>query len=217
MVTSQMPIRIALADDHPIFLDGLVQLFRAEPDLEVVARCVDGQETLQAVRQLEPDVLVLDLRMPHGDGLEVMRQLQKIGGPTRVVLLSANLDEDSALEAIRLGARGLVLKEMAPRLLLQCIRKVHAGERWLETRSVSLAIDRLLRREQGSQRAEQLLSRREVEIARMVANGAANKEIARQLAITEGTVKVHLHKIYLKLGVANRLALARWVEGQGLA
>lgn len=211
-----MTIRIALADDHPIFLDGLEQLFRLEPDLEVVARCVDGDEALEAVRDLGPDILLLDLRMRGKDGLEVLRELKAQGSPTRVVLLTAGLEEDDVVEAIRLGVRGVVLKEMAPRLLIQCLRKVHAGERWLERRSTARALDQLLRRVTGAQEAAGILTQREIEIVRLVVQGLSNKEIAGRLSITEGTVKVHVHSVYVKLGVTNRVALLRWADSRGL-
>ncbi len=211
-----MTIRIALADDHPIFLDGLEQLFRLEPDLEVVARCVDGDEALEAVRDLGPDILLLDLRMRGKDGLEVLRELKAQGSPTRVVLLTAGLEEDDVVEAIHLGVRGVVLKEMAPRLLIQCLRKVHAGERWLERRSTARALDQLLQRATGAQEAAGILTQREIEIVRLVVQGLSNKEIARRLSITEGTVKVHVHSVYVKLGVTNRVALLRWADSRGL-
>jgi len=211
-----MTIRVVLADDHPIFLDGVEQLFQLEPDLEVVARCVDGEETVRAVRELAPDVLLLDLRMPVLDGMSVLRELAREPGPTRVVLLTADLDENDVLDAIRLGVRGVVLKEMAPRLLIQCVRKVHAGERWLERRSTAQALDKLLAKEALGRDVAAVLTQRETEIVRMVARGLANKEIASRLQITEGTVKVHVHSVYVKLKVSNRVALMRWAESRGL-
>lgn len=211
-----MSIRLVLADDHPVFLDGLEQLFGLEPDFEVVARCVDGEETLHAVRELEPDLLLLDLRMPGIDGLEVLRQMEREGLATRVVLLTAGLDEDDVVEAIRLGVRGVVLKEMAPRLLIQCLHKVHAGERWLERNATARALDKLIRREAAAREVAAVLTQRELEIVRMVAKGLQNKEIAQRLSITEGTVKVHVHSVYVKLGVSTRVALMRWAESRGL-
>jgi DNA-binding NarL/FixJ family response regulator len=211
-----MSIRVALADDHPLFLDGLEQLLALEPDIEVVARCVDGEEILRAVRELKPDVLLLDLQMPGKDGLAVLRELARERAPTRVVLLTAALHEDHLLEALRLGVKGVVLKEMAPRLLIRCLRKVHAGERWVETKSTAQALDKLLLRQEGSREAAAVLTQREIEIARLVAAGLQNKEIAARLAITEGTVKVHVHSIYLKLKVSTRLGLMRWAEERGL-
>src|SRR2546425_625476 len=129
-----MAIKLELADDRPLVLDGLEQLFSAEQDIKVVARCLDGEAALAAVRKHRPDVVVLDLRMPVKDGLEVLRQIRLEKLPTRVVILTAALDEDDVVEAIRLGAPGVVLKEMAPHFLVQCIRKVHAGEQWLTER-----------------------------------------------------------------------------------
>jgi len=211
-----MPITLVLADDHPIFLSGLEDLFRPEPDFQVLARCLEGQAALGAVRQLKPDVLILDLRMPKMDGLGVLREMQKEKLSTRVVVLTAVPDEDEVLEAIRLGVYGVVLKEMAPRLLVQCIRKVAAGEQWLEKRSVSLALEKLLKRETATRQIAKVLTPREIEIVRMVADGLRNKVIAERLYLSEGTVKVHLHHIYEKLKVDSRLQLARYARDEGL-
>src|SRR5437867_2928375 len=212
-----MAIKLVLADDHPLVLDGLEQLFSAEQDIKVVARCMDGEATLAAVHKHRPDVVVLDLRMPVKDGLEVLRQIRLEKLPTRVVILTAALDEDDVVEAIRLGAPGVVLKEMAPHFLVQCIRKVHAGEQWLEKRSVSLALEQLLRREAASREIAKVVTARELEIVRMVASGLRNKDIAERLFISEGTIKMHLHNIYGKLGVDGRLQLARYAKDKGLA
>jgi DNA-binding NarL/FixJ family response regulator len=211
-----MPITLVLANDHPIFLDGLEDIFRREPDFQVLARCLEGQAALRAVRQLKPDVLILDLRMPKMDGLGVLREMQEEKLPTRVVVLTAALDEDEVLEAIRLGVQGVVLKEMAARLVVQCVRKVHAGEQWLEKRSVSLALERLLKREAATREIAGLLTSREIEIVRMVADGLRNREIADRLYINEGTVKAHLHNIYEKLKVNSRLQLTRYARDKGV-
>jgi len=212
-----MPITLMLANDHPIFLQGLEDILRRDPDFEILARCLDGETALRAVHQHKPDVLILDLRMPKMDGLTLLRELQKEKLSTRVVVLTAAIEEDEVLEAIRLGAAGVVLKEMAPRLLVQCIRKVHAGEQWLEKRSVSLALERLLTREAAAREIAGLLTAREVEIVRMIKDGLRNKEIADRLYISEGTVKVHLHNIYERLKVNSRLQLARFARDKGLA
>ena len=127
-----MPIRLLLADDHPIVLDGLEQLFRLEEDFQVLGRCLRGEPVVPELLRLQPDILVLDMRMPKHNGLAVLRELKGKSHSTRVVILAATLTEDEMLEAIRLGVRGVVLKEMAPRLLVECIRKVHGGGQWLE-------------------------------------------------------------------------------------
>jgi len=211
-----MPITLILADGHPLILDGIENLFQLEKDFKLVARCVDGEEALRAVRVHRPDVLVLDIRMPVRDGLSVLREMKKEKLPTRAVLLTAALDEDELAEAVRLGVRGLVLKELAPKLLVQCIRRVHAGELWLEKRSVAGALEKLLQREAGKQEVARVLTPREVEIVHQVAAGLRNKEIAERLFIGEGTVKIHLHNIYQKLGVDSRLKLTRYAQEKGL-
>ncbi len=211
-----MPITLVLADDHPLILDGMENLFRLEKDFKVVARCLDGEEAITAVRKHKPDVLVLDIRMPGTDGLSLLREMKKEKLSTRVVLLTGALDEEELAEAVRLGVRGLVLKEMAPKLLVQCIRQVHAGELWLEKRSVSLALEKLLAREAGQREVAQLLTPREIEIVKQVVAGLRNTEIAKRLFISEGTVKMHLHNIYQKLGVDSRTKLTRYAQEKGL-
>ncbi len=211
-----MPISVVLADDHPLVLDALENVFRLQEDIVVRARCGDGVEALRAVREHRPDVLVLDIRMPGMDGLALIRELKKEKLPTRVVLLTAALDEEEVLAAIRLGVKGVVLKEMAPRLLVQCVRTVHAGGDWLEKQSVRLALDKLLRREAGTRETGRILTPREIEIVHMVAGGLRNKEIAAKLHVNEGTVKLHLHHIYKKLRVDSRVALTLYAQDRGL-
>lgn len=200
-------ISLVLADDHPIVLAGLENMFRRERDCRVVASCVDGVEAMRAISRHRPDVAVLDLRMPRMHGLAVLQQMQKEKLPTRTVLLAAVLEDDDLVEAVRLGVRGIVLKEMAPTLVVQCVREVHAGGQWLEKRSVSQAIEKLIRREEATRDMAKILTPRELQIAGAVASGLRNKEIADKLGIAEGTVKIHLHVIYEKLKIDGRMAL----------
>jgi DNA-binding NarL/FixJ family response regulator len=210
-------IRIVLADDHVIVLDGLEQLFRLEPELEVVARSTTAEAAVKAVQEHRPDVLVLDLVMPGHDGMWVLRELSELNLPTRTVLLTAHVEENRLVEAIRLGVWGIVLKEMAPRMLMECVRKVHAGEKWLEQQSVTRAIERMQKRESEIDRLTRLLTPRELEIVRLASEGLRNKEIGERLSITEGTVKIHLHNIYEKLGVTGRSQLILYATKHGLA
>jgi two-component system, NarL family, nitrate/nitrite response regulator NarL len=211
-----VPIRLVLADDHPIVLDGLENLFRLEADFQVVARCVNGEESIAAVRRHRPDVLILDIHMPRKDGITVVRELATETLPTKVVLLAAVLEDEEVLEALRLGVRGMVLKELAPRMLVQCVRKVHAGEPWLEMHAFSRVLHTLLRREAGGREAAGVLTPREIEMVRMVASGLRNREVSERLAISEGTVKIHLHHIYRKLKVDNRVELILYAQSKRL-
>ena len=201
-------IRVAMADDHPLMLKAMYDLFRGEPDFTVVAQGHDGEAALRIVRDHRPDILVLDVRMPLRDGISVLREIRKQDLPTRVVLLAAALDDDELVEATRLGVGGVVLKEMAPRLLVQCIRKVHAGEPWLERRAVARAFEA---REIGK-----ILTPRELEIVRMTTSGLQTKTIVERLNISEGTVKTHLHAIYKKLQVRSRADLILYCKNKGI-
>jgi len=210
-----MTIRLVIADDHHIVLDGLVQLFSGEHDFECVASASNGQQALAAVRQHRPDILVLDLRMPGKDGLWVLREMRADAIPTRTVVLTA-LDGDELLEAVGLGVRGIVLKEAATKLLVQCIREVHSGGIWLEKSFATQAVNKLLRREAGTRSIAQKLTPREIEVARMIVQGLPNKVIANKLSISEGTAKLHLHHVYEKLNLDGRMALLRYLRSHGI-
>jgi DNA-binding NarL/FixJ family response regulator len=191
-------------------------LFRREQDFEVVGTCTSGEDAVAAVKRFRPDVLVLDVQMPRGDGLWVLHQLQPLQLPTQVILLTASLADEEVVEAVRSGVRGLVLKESAAISLVQCARRVAAGERALDNALVSRALDHVLKREAAAKQVADMLSPRETDIVKMVATGMRNKEIASQLLIGEGTVKSHLHAIYEKLGVHGRVELARYAYERGI-
>jgi DNA-binding NarL/FixJ family response regulator len=212
-----VPIRLVVADDHAIVLKGLASLLALEPDLTVVATCADGEAALEAVRRHGPDVLLLDVRMPGPmDGLGVLRALRGTPHSPRVILLSAAVDEDEMLEAMRLGVAGIILKDRPPEILLKGIRKVHAGEQWIDKQSVSRALERMLRREAGEREIARVLTPREIDIIRLVAQGLGTKAIAARMSIAEGTVKTHLHHIYEKLNLDGRVALTLFAREKGI-
>lgn len=155
-----MPIRIVIADDHPVVRRGLSQFIADDPGLEIVAECADGEQALAAVTQHQPDVLIVDLRMPHVGGLNVLRGLRDAHQAVAVIVLAGNIADDEVMEAMRLGAKGVVLKEMAPSLLLQCIRKVAAGGTWLEKEAVGRTLERILQNQDSRDRARELLTPR---------------------------------------------------------
>jgi DNA-binding NarL/FixJ family response regulator len=211
-----MPIRIVIADDHPVVRRGLAQFIADEDELEIVAECADGSAALRAVELHAPDVLIVDLRMPQLTGLDVLRHLQNSGSQVPAVLLAGNISDDEVVEAMRYGVKGVVLKEMAPSLLVACIRKVAAGGTWLEKEAVGRAMEKLLRDASSRAKVRDVLTPREIEIARMVAAGLPNREIGEKLFISEGTVKTHLHSVYEKLGLKGRLQLAKYAQENGL-
>lgn len=209
-------IRVTLVDDHPLVLNGLYHLLRDYPEFEVLDRCTSGSEALAAVRRQRPDILVLDLLMADVDGLTVARTLHGGSELPPTVLLTAQLHEDQLIEALHLGVRGFVLKEMAPKLLVECLRRVHAGGQWLEKDSANRAMAKLVRREAKGSEIAKLLTPREIDVVRMVAKGLTNKEIADRLCIAGATVKIHLHNIYEKVKINRRAELVRFAEDYGL-
>jgi two-component system, NarL family, nitrate/nitrite response regulator NarL len=211
-----MPIRVVVADPQPIVLKGLEAVLSAERDFKIVAQCRDGEETLRTVQAHRPDILVLDVRMPGKDGLAVLRTVRKDKLATRVVFLVEAMTDEELFEATRLGVDGVVLKEMDPRLLVQCVRRVHAGHSWIERTSSARALQNLLRREAGARDIAQHLSGREIEIARMAARGLRTKAIGEALHISDGTVKTHLHQVYEKLNVQNRAGLIAYLTERGI-
>ncbi|MDF2763969.1 MAG: two component transcriptional regulator, LuxR family [Rhodospirillales bacterium] len=197
-----MTTSLVLADDHPVVLEGLQGLFRP-PDFNILAVAHDGEACLKAVLTHDPDVLVVDHQMPRMTGLEVLASLREQGARTRPIVLTGTLEESRVMEAIRLGARGIVPKDLAARHLLQCVNTVAAGGTWIEHDLLRAALET---RPQEALMA--LLTPREREIVRQVVAGNRNKEIARLMRIGEGTVKMHLHNIYAKLNVGSRTELA---------
>jgi DNA-binding NarL/FixJ family response regulator len=209
-------IRIVLADDHPVVTNGLEGIFGIEPDMELLTICVNGEEALAAVGTHRPDVLIADLRMPKMSGLEVARALKKRGDETKVVILTGEVTDEEMLEGFRLGIKGLLLKELAPKLIVACVRRVASGGQWLETQASGRAIETLLRRETMSRQVSSKLTPREIELVRLASGGMRNKEIAERLDIGEGTVKAHLHNVYRKLEIQNRVDLVLYARENGI-
>ncbi|MDR3701828.1 MAG: response regulator transcription factor [Candidatus Sulfopaludibacter sp.] len=210
-------IRIVVADDHPIFRDGLCKLLALEDDFEVVAQAQDGRQVLDVLQQHEPDILLLDLKMPGLDGLATLQRLQVAKNKTRVIVLTASDDKNEFVQAMKLGTSGIVLKQTATELLIKSIRKVHAGEIWLDSHTTAAVIRQFVANDDAPppppqspprDRERSPLSQREREIVALVAQGFKNKEMAEKMFISEQTVKNHLHNIFDKLGVSDRLELA---------
>jgi DNA-binding NarL/FixJ family response regulator len=209
MGKAKKPIRVLLADDHAIFRDGLRKLLENEDDITIVGEASNGNQAIQLLTKLKPDILLLDLRMPDKDGLAVLEEVNFDSMPTRVIVLTATEDDREVVRAVRMGARGIVLKDSATELLLKSIRTVHAGEIWLDKKKTSDVIEAFKKSaESGPRREKPLLSDREKEIVQLVAQGFRNREIGEKLFISEQTVKNHLHNIFDKLGVSDRLELA---------
>lgn len=204
----QPPIRVLVADDHAIFRDGLRKLLNSDDNIAIVGEAQNGTECIKLLNKLKPDVLLLDLRMPDKDGLAVLEELNFDNLPTRVVVLTAAEDQRDVVRAMRLGARGVVLKHSATDLLVQSIHRVHAGEIWLDNRMTAEVMKAFQPSESGPRSERALLTDREKEIVQHVAQGFRNKEIAEKLFISEHTVKNHLYDIFDKLGVSDRLELA---------
>jgi DNA-binding NarL/FixJ family response regulator len=211
-------IRIVVADDHPIFRDGLCRLLALEEDFVIVAQAHDGREVLQVLQEHEPDILLLDLKMPNLDGLGTLQRLQASRNQTKVIVLTASEDKSEFVQAVKFGTSGIVLKQTATELLIKSIRKVHAGEIWLDSNTTAAVMRQFASPDETPmpmappppprERERSPLSQREREIVGLVAQGFKNKEMAEKMFISEQTVKNHLHNIFDKLGVSDRLELA---------
>jgi DNA-binding NarL/FixJ family response regulator len=216
-------IRVLLADDHPIVRDGLRKLLALEDDIEVIGEASDGRQVLEMIQELDPDVLLLDLRMPNLDGLSVLQTLQQNEKKTRVIVLTASEDKNEFVQAMKLGCSGIVLKQTATELIVKSIRKVHSGEIWLDSHTTAAVMRQFASPNEtssplsnGKGRERSPLSTREREIVALVAQGYKNKEMAEKMFISEQTVKNHLHNIFDKLGVSDRLELALYAIHKGL-
>jgi two-component system, NarL family, nitrate/nitrite response regulator NarL len=204
-------IRVLIADDHPIFRDGLTRLLNAERGMNVIGAAEDGLQAVEMVQKLSPDVLLLDLIMPRMPGLDALRELSVSPHPVRTILLTAAIEKAEIATALQMGARGVVLKDAATQLLFKCIRCVMNGEYWVGRESVGdlVAALRQMRTDGELPRKRNFgLTPREMEVVGTIVAGLTNREIAKKLSVSEDTVKHHITNIFDKLGVSNRLELA---------
>ena len=196
-----------VADDHSLLRDGIASSVACEKDLQLVAQAANGIEAVELVKKHLPDILLLDLRMPGKDGLEVIAQIQSLQLQTRVIVLTTFESEQDIHQALKAGARGYLLKDTKRSELLDAIRRVHCGETCIPPRISQKLVEKMNRPE---------LTGREIEILRLVAEGDSNKVIGDKLGIAEGTVKAHLKGVHKKLHVPGRTAAVREAVHQGL-
>ncbi len=204
------PIRLLIVDDHPVVRDGLRGMFSGDANYAVVGEAADGAAAVALAERLRPDVILMDLHMPGMDGVSAIRELMKFDAPPRVLVLTTYDQENDVLPAIEAGATGYLLKDAPRDELMRAVRAVAEGKTVLS----SSVAGKLVHQVRSPQR--EALSHREMEILRLVANGATNREIARSLFISEATVKTHLLHIYEKLGVADRAAAVNAAYQRGL-
>jgi two-component system, NarL family, nitrate/nitrite response regulator NarL len=219
MGSTPRSIRIVIADDHPIFRDGLRKLLESEPGLQVVGEAGDGGEAVTMSQHLKPDILLLDLSMPRVPGLDAVAALQQSGANVKIILLTAGIEHEQIMQALNYGARGVVLKESATELLLKSIRCVMNGQYWVGRESVSDLIDTLrkLAAAATQQPARSFnLTPRELDVISAIVAGYSNRDIAEKYSISEQTVKHHLSNIFDKLGVSNRLEVAMFAVNHRL-
>lgn len=204
------PIRVLIVDDHPVVRDGLRGMFSGEPGFEVAGEAADGGEAVALARSLQPDVILMDLHMPNVDGVSAIRQLAEQGSEARVLVLTTYDQDSYVLPAIEAGATGYLLKDAPREELLRAVRAVAQGETILSPSVAGRLVDQVRNPQQDA------LSQRELEILALVAAGTTNREIARELFISEATVKTHLLHIYEKLEVPDRAAAVAEAFKRGL-
>jgi DNA-binding NarL/FixJ family response regulator len=214
------PIRILLVDDHPLVREGVRMLVEAQPDMELRAEGADRESALAAVRRERPDLVLLDLDLGPDDGLELLRELLRLDPDLRVLVFTGLRDRELHQRAVELGAMGVVPKEQATSVLLAAIRKVHAGEAWIDRKVVASLLQQARRaplQNDPEQRKIAALTARERELVALVAQGNGTRQLAARLGIADKTIRNHLVSIYAKLGVSDRLELAIYAARHGLA
>lgn len=204
-------LSLLIADNHPVFLHGLESIFRLYPDIEVVAQCQNGSAAMEAIRALVPDVAMLEISLPGMSGLDILNKVNAEAIPTRILFLAAGASVATIRSAISAGAKGVLPKEAAPDDIARSIRRTAAGKYASPKDLVKSVRKHKLKINATLRRPLRQLTPRELDVARLVVNGLSNKEIGRRMQLSEGTVKIHLHNIYKKLGVANRTALATMI------
>lgn len=208
------PIRVLIANGSPVVLEGLRRVSKRSPDMRVVGEATDGVETIEKAAHLKPDVVLLELKLPQLDGLAVLRSLQTCSPQSRAILFASEEDKDTFVEAMKLGCSGILFEHASPALIEKSIQKIHAGELWLDSSTTTAIVREFAsqaesapaRRNKSGECAQ--LTRREHEIVLWLAYGYKNKKIAERMFLAEQTVKNHLHSIFHKLGISDRLELA---------
>ena len=196
-------IRILIADDHPVVREGLSAMLSKEQDIQVVGEAENGAEAIDKAKELQPDIVLMDLRMPEVDGVEAMRQIGAVNPDIRFIVLTTYDNDEFIFKGIEAGARAYLLKDSPREELFKAIRAVYKGESLIQPAIAGRVLDRFTELSRQAQVVE-VLSEREVEVLNLMAKGAANKEIATELYITESTVKTHVQSIFQKLGVSDR-------------
>lgn len=202
--------RILVADDHPLMLSGIEAVLR-DSDFEVVGTARDGAQTLDMIPTVRPDVLVLDIAMPNRGGMDVVRTLRARHDKRAIVLLTAHISDADLIEALDLKVQGILPKEGAETLLVACLREISAGGQWIERSIMQRALSLAMQGSKSETRLSQL-TLRERSIAQLITRGLRNRDIGIELGVTEGTVKLTLHRIFAKLDVANRVELAMLMQ-----
>lgn len=199
-------IRVVVADDHPIMRSGIANELRRHPDIEVLGEAVDGDHALALVRSLDIDVLVLDVNMPGLKALQLLREIEVLGIPTRVLIITGQNDSEYVITLIKSGAKGYILKDEEPATITTAVRTVAKDKTWLSPQVLDTVLDRTVRETDTLDEPE--LSTRESEVLRLLSEGQSNQEIGEQLRISERTVRFHLRNIYDKLGLKRGQAIA---------
>ncbi len=210
------PIRVLIADDHPVVRRGLKSLLNTEPEFECIGEAVDGREAVEFAKTLQPDVILLDLVMPQMDGLEAIKHIKAENGNAKILVVTSFAEDNKVFPAIKGGAQGYLLKDAPPEMLLQAIKDVHQGQSSLHP-TIARKLIKELNQPPDLPPTKDPLTDRELTVLKLVARGLTNQDIAKELSLSEGTVRFHISNILSKLHLANRTQAALYALQEGLS